>query len=376
MREASLNRVINLEAESKSSARRNAEILAEKFSRFAEIYFNSIDELKLNIQRHDEDFFIISVDNEEFFGELKYEIANNIRFLNGKEEKFLSLNISGFCKSKDFSGAEEMNKSMRFWFRFFGFLIGTFIALAAAKITLKQEGIVVRPGWPYAYLIILAFGLGFAKIGNFIGDKIIKYQRRKLPENLLYQSSLKYWTDFINGINKILDDKYGEFNANLFVAAAKNNKNKSIDLFDFSFEQAGLDKYQTARNFSDILNSIKEYSEDNNPMSFLTIENKSSGNFLQFAKTDETNFLLNIPLGCLNETEKIRAEVFLRKITQKNGEKNIFDENRGFPPESDGQFELLLPNNPELAAKIVVGYFAEVYLLSHNFKYKITKENF
>ncbi len=145
---------------------------------------------------------------------------------------------------------------------------------------------------------------------------------------------------------KILDSRFGKHSINKFSDEAKKNDDREIDLTDFDFKTSGLEKYE------------------------------STGNFLQFAKEAKTNFLLDIPMIGLNETEKIRAQRFLRRITEKENGENIFDINRGFPAEENGMFMMLLPDNADLAVKIIIGFFVEVYLLPPKFKFKISKGSF
>ena len=81
-------------------------------------------------------------------------------------------------------------------------------------------------------------------------------------------------------------------------------------------------------------------------------------------------------MQCLNSTEKIRAERYLRKITETKNGGDLFDETNGFPFENDGQFYIIIPENVELIAKMIIGYFEEVYLLPPNFKFKVTEGSF
>jgi len=83
-----------------------------------------------------------------------------------------------------------------------------------------------------------------------------------------------------------------------------------------------------------------------------------------------------IKRGSSDETEKIRAQRFLRRITEKENGENIFDINRGFSAEENGMFMMLLPDNIDTVTKIVIGFFVEVYLLPPNFKFKISKGSF
>ena len=176
--------------------------------------------------------------------------------------------------------------------------------------------------------------------------------------------------------DKILDSKFGEHSINKFSDEAKKNDDREIDLVDFDFKKSGLEKYEAAGNYSKLFEILKTYSENNDDKAFLVVENKSTGNFLQFAKEEKTNFLLDIPMIGLNETEKIRAQRFLRRITEKENGENIFDINRGFPAEENGMFMMLLPDNIDTVTKIVIGFFVEVYLLPPKFKFKISKGSF
>ena len=127
---------------------------------------------------------------------------------------------------------------------------------------------------------------------------------------------------------KILDSRFGKHSINKFSDEAKKNDDREIDLVDFDFGTSELEKYEAAGNYSKLFEILKTYSENNDDKAFLVVKNKSTGNFLQFAKGEKTNFLLDIP------------------------------------------------NNIDTVTKIVIGFFVEVYLLPPNFKFKISKGNF
>ena len=159
-------------------------------------------------------------------------------------------------------------------------------------------------------------------------------------------------------------------------AQAGANKDRTIELKEVIVPLLNYEQYEEIENFRKICDAFEKYSGNENPDAFIIFENQSTQNILQFCKTKKSEFQLNVPMQCLNSTERIRAERYLRKITEtKNGE-NLFDETNGFPFENDGQFYMVFPEKVELVTKIIIGFFIEVYLLPPNFKLKITEESF
>jgi len=375
MNESSFNRSINIETEDIEQAHQKAVSLMDKIEQLAITFFSSINEVDLSIDKGQKDTALILVTGENLNAELELEIANNIRYLGGVEEKYLSLNISEHSGAKSLDIVNEISKETKFWFKFIGFVIGGFIAFTSTY-KFKSIGLEIRPGPWVIIIIIFGAGLLFGKIGGWVAGLIFKIGKKSIDSDEEYQTNKKYWTDFINGVKWALDNEYGGHNPNEHSAQAGANKDRTIALKEVIVPLLNYEQYEETENFRKICEAFEKYSGNKNPDAFIIFENQSTENILQFCKTKKSEFQLNIPMQCLNSTERIRAERYLRKITETKNGGNLFDETNGFPFEEDGQFYMVLPEDIEIIIKIIFGFFIEVYLLPPHFKLKITEGSF
>jgi hypothetical protein len=303
MNETSFNRSINIETEDVDQALQEAVILMDKIEQLAVSFFSSINELNLTVDKKINDTLILSVTGDNLNAELECEIAKNIRYLGGVEEKYLSLNISEHSGAKSLDLVKEISKETKFWFKFIGFVIGGFIAFAL-KFPLESLNREIRPGPGGMLLIIFGMGLLFGKIGGWIGTLIFRIGRKSIDSDEEYQTNKRYWTDFINGVKWSLDNKYGGHNPNEHSAQAGANKDRIIELNEKAVALLNSEQYEGLKNFREICELLGGYFKN------------------------------------------------------------------------DGQFYIIIPENVELIAKIIIGYFEEVYLLPPNFKFKVTEGSF
>ena len=120
MNESSFNRSINIETEDTQQAHQNAVSLMDKIEQLSITFFSSINELDLLVDKKQKDTVLILVTGDNLDAELELEIAKNIRYLGGVEEKYLSLNISEHAGAKSLDLVEEVSKETKFWFKFIG----------------------------------------------------------------------------------------------------------------------------------------------------------------------------------------------------------------------------------------------------------------
>jgi len=278
MNETSFNRSINIETEDVDQALQEAVILMDKIEQLAVNFFSSINELNLTVDKKINDTLILSVTGDNLNAELECEIAKNIRYLGGVEEKYLSLNISGNSGAKSLDLVEEVSKETKFWFKFIGFVIGGFIAFAL-KFPLESLNREIRPGPGGMLLIIFGMGLLFGKIGGWIGTLIFKVGKKSIDSDEEYQTNKKYWTDFINGVKWALDNKYGGHNPNEHSAQAGANKDRIIELNEKTVALFNSEQYEDLKNFREICELLGEYFKNENLNAFIIIENKSTQNF-------------------------------------------------------------------------------------------------
>ncbi len=367
MHESSFNRSINIETKDDQQAIPKATKLINNINKLAEKGFSAVRSLDLTVSGNQTDTFILLVSGDNFKAELNLEIAKNIRYLQGEQQKYLSLIVSGFAESQSLDKVDKIGKETKFWFKVVGFIVGAILGLTIIIWLTPRSG---RGVGYFVYLVTLGCGTLFAKIGGWIWNYFFQVEKQSLNEDSEFQTYKRIWEDFIGAVKQLLDNEYGEHNPNKFSEQA-NKQGTIVDLKMFSFPFLKLDKINSTENFKKIHKGLKRFSDCKTEDVFIIFENQSTENFVQFTKSKKSNFVLNIPMNCIDSIEYIRTEKYFKKITKNEIGEILFDKSNGLPRGKNKQFYMVLPDNSEIVTGVVLGFFTEVYKLPAEFKLRI-----
>ena len=369
MHESSFDRSINIETEDIQQAIPKATKLINNINKLAEKGFSAVRSLDLTVSGNQTDTFILLVSGDNFKAELNLEIAKNIRYLQGEQQKYLSLIVSGFAESQSLDRVDKIGKETKFWFKLAGFIVGAFLGFFII-FWISSGRSSSRGGGYFVYFISVVFGTLFAKIGGWIWNYFFQSEKQSLEEDSEFQTYKRIWEEFIGAVKQLLDNEYGEHNPNKFSEQA-NKQGTTVDLKTFLFPFFKLDKISLTENFKKIHEGLNRFSDCKTEDAFIIFENQSTENFVQFAKSKKSNFVLNIPMNCIDSIEYIRTEKYFKKITKNEIGEILFDKSNGLPRGKNKQFYMVLPDNSEIVTGVVLGFFTEVYKLPAEFKLRI-----
>ena len=362
MHEHVFKRIINLEEDGITDGIENAHRILSYFVQKAQEIFGGETGLNIKQVTSTDECVAFKVHGKNFEAEFKAEIARNVRYIDKKEEKYLSLSVNARAQSQSLQKKERTGKELSFWFTAIGFVVGILLLVAGMKLMGKYTGYIVY-SWSVYIGIVAAGGVVFGKIGNILGNNLFHREMQSLSDDDTFQTLLDTWDSYIHYVRTTLDAVFGSRDENKNVYRANKTVTLEFDMNLLSSLPVCTSEQREDKNYMNLMVALTALQKEQEVELVLRIEYSALQKYLIMRYDAVNGLILNIPLAAYSEAERGRARRYFEEITKSTDGLSVFKAHGGMPANVRDGLDFILHDKTDTAVRMILDIFEKVYQL-------------